>query len=115
MSPVATLFYRGVFTGFFLFEQDFEGDTRLRLRVKSLLEEMSSNPTLTPSENRAAASVLKVLTKEEEVGVSKVDLKVLLQPPSTTVSDNFDTLSALDIAEQMTYLDHQIFVAIRSE
>ena len=29
--------------------------------------------------------------------------------------DSFDTLSALDIAEQLTYLDHQIFIAIRSE
>jgi len=29
--------------------------------------------------------------------------------------DSFDTLSALDIAEQMTYLDHQIFMAIKSE
>jgi len=31
------------------------------------------------------------------------------------VTDNFDTLSALDIAEQMTYLDHQIFMALGSE
>ena len=29
--------------------------------------------------------------------------------------DSFDSLSALDIAEQMTYLDHQIFMAIKSE
>ena len=36
----------------------------------------------------------------------------LLQTPS---EESIDTLSALDIAEQMTYLDHQIFMAIRSE
>lgn len=29
--------------------------------------------------------------------------------------DTFDTLSALDIAEQLTYLDHKIFLSIRSE
>lgn len=29
--------------------------------------------------------------------------------------ESIETLSALEIAEQMTYLDHQIFLAIRSE
>lgn len=29
--------------------------------------------------------------------------------------DNIETLSALEIAEQMTYLDHQIFMNIRCE
>ncbi len=36
----------------------------------------------------------------------------IMQGPS---KDNFDTISALDIAEQLTYLDHHIFKAIRSE
>jgi hypothetical protein len=34
------------------------------------------------------------------------------QSPS---KESIETLSALEIAEQMTYLDHQIFLAIRSE
>jgi len=29
--------------------------------------------------------------------------------------DTFDTLSALDISEQLTFLDHQIFTSIHSE
>ena len=95
--------------------QDFECDPKLRSGVRHLLEEMSSSATLTQGENRAVTSVLQVLAKEEEVCVTKVQLAVLLQPPASTTSDNFDTLSALDIAEQLTYLDHQIFVAIRSE
>jgi hypothetical protein len=37
---------------------------------------------------------------------------VLLQTPS---KENIETLSALEIAEQMTYVDHQIFVSISSE
>lgn len=36
----------------------------------------------------------------------------LFQSPS---KESIETLSALEIAEQMTYLDHQIFLAIRSE
>lgn len=33
----------------------------------------------------------------------------------TASKDSIETLSALEIAEQMTYLDHQIFMNIRSE
>ncbi|WAQ99016.1 RGRF1-like protein, partial [Mya arenaria] len=33
----------------------------------------------------------------------------------TQSKDTFDTLSALDISEQLTFLDHQIFTSIRSE
>jgi hypothetical protein len=29
--------------------------------------------------------------------------------------ENIESLSALEIAEQMTYLDHQIFISITSE
>lgn len=36
----------------------------------------------------------------------------MFQIPS---KESIETLSALEIAEQMTYLDHQIFVCIRSE
>jgi hypothetical protein len=37
---------------------------------------------------------------------------LLLQTPS---KENIETLSALEIAEQMTYVDHQIFISISSE
>lgn len=30
-------------------------------------------------------------------------------------AENTDTLSALEIAEQMTYMDHQIFIRIQSQ
>lgn len=33
----------------------------------------------------------------------------------TPTKESIETLSALEVAEQMTYVDHQIFVAIRSE
>ncbi|KAK2164820.1 hypothetical protein LSH36_58g06014 [Paralvinella palmiformis] len=93
--------------------QDFEENHELKARVKDLLEEMVCNTNLLPAEHKAAASILRVLTKEEESIM--VDLNVLLQPPPVPTKDTFDTLSALDIAEQLTYLDHQIFMSIRSE
>ncbi|ELT93796.1 hypothetical protein CAPTEDRAFT_169570 [Capitella teleta] len=95
--------------------QDFESNPELKVGVKALLEEMSCNSSLLPAEHRAASSILHVLTKEEETVKNKVDLQALLLPPTLPSRDTFDTLSALDVAEQLTYLDHQIFMAIRSE
>ncbi|KAG8232317.1 hypothetical protein J437_LFUL009416, partial [Ladona fulva] len=60
------------------------------------------------------AQLLRLITKEEPEH-AKVDLDVLLAPPMTPGKENIETLSALEIAEQMTYVDHQIFVSISSE
>lgn len=45
----------------------------------------------------------------------KVDLDVLLAPPMNPSKDTIESLSALEIAEVMTYIDHNIFVRIQSE
>ncbi|XP_059148955.1 ras-specific guanine nucleotide-releasing factor 2-like isoform X4 [Physella acuta] len=94
--------------------EDFESDPELKSQVVDLLEEMVVNSNLLPAEHKAAASILRTISKEPSPE-KRVDLTQLLMPPSSTSKDNLDTLSALDIAEQLTYLDHQIFIAIRSE
>lgn len=40
---------------------------------------------------------------------------IFLNRKQVASKDSIETLSALEIAEQMTYLDHQIFMNIRSE
>ncbi|XP_064620078.1 ras-specific guanine nucleotide-releasing factor 2-like isoform X2 [Lineus longissimus] len=94
--------------------QDFESDFTLKKQVQDLLEEMVCNANLLPAEHKAAASILRTIMKDD-VDPKKVDLKALLNSPSSPSKDSFDSLSALDIAEQLTYLDHQIFKSIRSE
>ncbi|KAJ8303946.1 hypothetical protein KUTeg_017529 [Tegillarca granosa] len=93
---------------------DFECDQDLKAAVIDMLEEMVCNSTLLPAEHKAAASILRTIAKDTE-DKKKVDLEKLLQPPDTPTKDTFDTLSALDIAEQLTFMDHQIFNSIRSE
>ncbi|RUS77637.1 hypothetical protein EGW08_014597 [Elysia chlorotica] len=95
-------------------QQDFESDPELKSQVVDLLEEMVVNTNLLPTEHKAAASILRTISKEPSPE-KRVDLTQLLLPPTQPSKDNLDTLSALDIAEQLTYLDHQIFMAIRSE
>ncbi|XP_033749223.1 ras-specific guanine nucleotide-releasing factor 1-like [Pecten maximus] len=95
-------------------QQDFECDLELKRAVIDMLEEMACNTSLVPTEQKAAASILRTVTKDNEE-IKKVDLTKLLTPPEVSTKDTFDTLSALDIAEQLTYLDHKIYIGIRSE
>ena len=53
--------------------------------VKDLLEEMVCNTNLLPAEHKAAASILRVLTKDDDAVKSKVDLDELLKPPTVSL------------------------------
>lgn len=94
--------------------QDFELDQDLKSLTIDFLEDIIYCPNLIPAEHKAANQLLRLITKEEPES-SKVDLKKLLMPPSVPTKETIETLSALDIAEQMTYLDHKIFLSIASE
>ncbi|XP_063232631.1 ras-specific guanine nucleotide-releasing factor 2-like [Bacillus rossius redtenbacheri] len=94
--------------------QDFEQDQRLKNLTIEFLDDIMYSPNLLPAEHKAASQLLRLITKEEGES-SKVDLGRLLAPPTTPSKENIETLSALEIAEQMTYVDHQIFIAISSE
>ncbi|KAF0287455.1 Ras-specific guanine nucleotide-releasing factor 1 [Amphibalanus amphitrite] len=94
--------------------QDFESDTQLKNLTIEFLEDVMSSRSILPTEHKAASQLYHMITREEPVR-NRVTLDRLLAPPLTPSEESIDTLSALDIAEQMTYLDHQIFMAIRSE
>nr|XP_034181172.1 ras-specific guanine nucleotide-releasing factor 2-like [Osmia lignaria] len=94
--------------------QDFESDQKLKNLTIEFLEDIIYCPNLLPAEHKAASQLLRLITKEEPES-NKVDLKRLLTPPTVQTKESIETLSALEIAEQMTYLDHKIFVSISSE
>ncbi|CAL4091049.1 unnamed protein product, partial [Meganyctiphanes norvegica] len=94
--------------------QDFDTDLHLRQLTIEFLEDLVCCPTLLPAEHKAASQLLRLLTKEDSPN-TRHDLTILLQPPQTPCKENIESLSALDVAEQMTYIDHQIFINIRSE
>ncbi|KAH9638286.1 hypothetical protein HF086_003084, partial [Spodoptera exigua] len=81
---------------------DFWSDERLRGLTMDFLKEIEGSPGLLPAEHKAAAQLLRLLERAPE---RTVDLKALFVPPHVT----------LEIAEQMTYLDYQIFSSINSE
>ncbi|XP_018899919.1 ras-specific guanine nucleotide-releasing factor 1 isoform X2 [Bemisia tabaci] len=94
--------------------QDFEGDGSLKELSLQFLEDILSGPNLLPAEHKAATHLQRLLTKEDNE-TKTVDLNALLTVPPNSSRETIESLSALEIAEQMTYLDHQIFVAIRCE
>lgn len=95
--------------------QDFENDPKLMQMTTEFLEELVHNTNLLPAEHKAASQLLQMISKQAIEHKDKVDLDVLLSPPLQASKDNIETLSALEIAEVMTYLDHKIFVKIQSE
>ncbi|KYN39283.1 Ras-specific guanine nucleotide-releasing factor 1, partial [Trachymyrmex septentrionalis] len=94
--------------------QDFEMDQKLKTLTIEFLEDINYSPNLLPAEHKAATQLLRLITKEETES-NKIDLKKLLTPPVIPSKESIETLSALEIAEQMTYLDHHIFISIASE
>ncbi|CAD7092815.1 unnamed protein product [Hermetia illucens] len=94
--------------------QDFEQDAVLRSQAIAFLDDITCSPNLLPSEHRSASQLLRLLCRDD-LNTSILKLDVLLTPPLVPSKESIETLSALEIAEQMTYLDHQIFLAIRSD
>ncbi|GAB6018998.1 hypothetical protein CHUAL_000631 [Chamberlinius hualienensis] len=94
--------------------RDFENGPELTRATADFLEEVVNNVNLLPAEHKAAAQLFQMVTHMEP-DINKVDLDLLLAAPSTPSKENIETLSALEIAEQMTFLDHKIFINIRSE
>nr|XP_021202923.1 ras-specific guanine nucleotide-releasing factor 2 isoform X1 [Bombyx mori] len=91
---------------------DFWSNERLRGLTMDFLKEIEGSPGLLPAEHKAAAQLLRLLERAPD---RTVDLKALFAAPPVPTKESVETLSALEIAEQMTYLDYQIFSSINSE
>lgn len=95
--------------------QDFISDPKLSQLTRDFLQELIDDPRLLTAEHKSAIQLHQMVEKAAHSRAQLVDLDVLLAPPKKPPGVSIETLSALDIAEGMTYLDHKIFLAIRSE
>ncbi|XP_075714550.1 ras-specific guanine nucleotide-releasing factor 1 isoform X2 [Rhinoderma darwinii] len=94
--------------------QDFDSNLQLKSKVISFLEEVIHNPELLAQERKAAANIIRTLTQEDP-GDSQVTLEEIEHMVLSTPVELFESLSALEIAEQLTLLDHLIFKKIPYE
>lgn len=64
--------------------QDFEHDIRLKNLTMEFLDDIIYSPNLLPAEHKAAAQLLRLLTKEEGE-ITKIDLNKLLHSPTVSI------------------------------
>ncbi|XP_059771325.1 ras-specific guanine nucleotide-releasing factor 1 [Balaenoptera ricei] len=94
--------------------QDFETNDELKCKVISFLEEVMHDPELLTQERKAAANIIRTLTQDDP-GDSQITLEELTQMAEGVTAEPFENHSALEIAEQLTLLDHLVFKKIPYE
>ncbi|XP_041826772.1 ras-specific guanine nucleotide-releasing factor 2 isoform X4 [Melanotaenia boesemani] len=94
--------------------QDFDMNSELKMGVISLLEEVLRDPDLLPQERKATTNILSALSQEEQDD-SQLRIEDILQMAESPKSECFESLSAMELAEQITLLDHIVFRSIPYE
>ncbi|XP_017691742.1 ras-specific guanine nucleotide-releasing factor 1 isoform X3 [Pipra filicauda] len=94
--------------------QDFETNEELKFRVIGFLEEVIHDPELLTQERKAAANIIRTLTQEDP-GDNQITLEEVVHMAEGVKAEPFENHSALEIAEQLTLLDHLIFKKIPYE
>ncbi|XP_036450192.1 ras-specific guanine nucleotide-releasing factor 2 [Colossoma macropomum] len=94
--------------------QDFDMNGELKTGVITLLEEVLRDPDLLPQERKATANILSALSQEEQDD-SQLRIEDILQMAEYPKTECFESLSAMELAEQITLLDHIVFRSIPYE
>ncbi|KAF6079192.1 Ras protein specific guanine nucleotide releasing factor 1 [Phyllostomus discolor] len=94
--------------------QDFESNKKLKRKVISFLEEVMRDPELLSQERKAAGNIVRTLTQEDP-GDNQITLEEVMQMAAGVKAEPFENHSALEIAEQLTLLDHLVFRKIPYE
>ncbi|XP_072372290.1 ras-specific guanine nucleotide-releasing factor 2 isoform X3 [Scyliorhinus torazame] len=94
--------------------QDFEMNSELKSNIVNLLEEVMRDHDLLPQERKATANILSALS-QDELDDPQLRMEVLIQLTDGPRMESFETLSVMEIAEQLTLLDHIVFRSIPYE
>ncbi|XP_058472519.1 ras-specific guanine nucleotide-releasing factor 2 isoform X3 [Solea solea] len=104
--------------------QDFDTNSELKMGVIGLLEEVLRDADLLPQERKATTNILSALSPEEQDD-AQLKIEDILQMKSCPLlhfivaespkAECFESLSAMELAEQITLLDHIVFRSIPYE
>uniref|UniRef100_A0A096LQ16 Ras protein specific guanine nucleotide releasing factor 2 n=1 Tax=Poecilia formosa TaxID=48698 RepID=A0A096LQ16_POEFO len=94
--------------------QDFDLNSELKTGVISLLEEVLRDPDLLPQERKAATNILSAISQDEPDD-TQLRIEDILQMAESPKAECFESLSAMEMAEQITLLDHIVFRSIPYE
>ncbi|KAL8197341.1 UNVERIFIED_CONTAM: Ras protein-specific guanine nucleotide-releasing factor [Gekko kuhli] len=98
--------------------QDFETNEELKCKVIGFLEEVIHDPELLTQERKAAANIIRQVLwtlTQEDPGDNQITLEEIVQMAEGIQAEPFENHSALEIAEQLTLLDHLVFKKIPYE
>uniref|UniRef100_A0A672N0X9 Ras protein-specific guanine nucleotide-releasing factor 2a n=1 Tax=Sinocyclocheilus grahami TaxID=75366 RepID=A0A672N0X9_SINGR len=87
--------------------QDFEMNGELKMGVICLLEEVLRDPDVLPQERKATANILSQRTQKHTLNS--------ISGAECPKAECFESLSAMELAEQITLLDHIVFRSIPYE
>ncbi|KAJ7423666.1 Ras-specific guanine nucleotide-releasing factor 1 [Pitangus sulphuratus] len=94
--------------------QDFDLNNELKMNVFNLLEEVLRDPDLLPQERKATANILRTLSQDDQDD-THLKIEDIIQMSDCPKPECFETLSAMELAEQITLLDHVVFRSIPYE
>ncbi|XP_077944860.1 ras-specific guanine nucleotide-releasing factor 2 isoform X3 [Gasterosteus aculeatus] len=94
--------------------QDFDMSSELKMGVICLLEEVIRDPDLLPQERKATSNILSALSQEDQDD-AQLKIEDILQMAENPKAECFESLSAMELAEQITLLDHIVFRGIPYE
>ncbi|XP_042158096.1 ras-specific guanine nucleotide-releasing factor 2-like [Oncorhynchus tshawytscha] len=94
--------------------QDFEMNSELKVGVMTLLEEVLRDADLLPQERKATGNILSALSQDEQDD-AQLKIEDILQTAECPKAECFESLSAMELAEQITLLDHIVFRSIPYE
>ncbi|XP_074474725.1 ras-specific guanine nucleotide-releasing factor 2 isoform X4 [Sebastes fasciatus] len=94
--------------------QDFDMNSELKMGVICLLEEVLRDPDMLPQERKATSNILSALSQEEQDD-AQLKIEDILQMAESPKAECFESLSAMELAEQITLLDHIVFRGIPYE
>ncbi|KAK2500923.1 hypothetical protein MC885_008584 [Smutsia gigantea] len=84
------------------------------MNILNLLEEVLRDPDLLPQERKATANILRALSQDDQDDIH-LKLEDIIQLTDCPKAECFETLSAMELAEQITLLDHIVFRSIPYE
>uniref|UniRef100_A0A8C7R489 Ras-specific guanine nucleotide-releasing factor 2 n=1 Tax=Oncorhynchus mykiss TaxID=8022 RepID=A0A8C7R489_ONCMY len=88
--------------------QDFEMNSELKMGVMTLLEEVLRDPDLLPQERKATGNIVRYTHIHRHTHHTHTHTEC-------PKAECFDSLSAMELAEQITLLDHIVFRSIPYE
>ncbi|XP_030045017.1 ras-specific guanine nucleotide-releasing factor 2, partial [Microcaecilia unicolor] len=95
----------------FKHSQDFELNNEMKMNVVNLLEEVLRDPDLLPQERKATTNILSALCQDDQ-DEPHLKLEDIIAMSDCPKAECLETLSAMELAEQITLLDHIVFRSI---